>query len=39
MVVTDLREHPFDAQYVHFAMQVRAEEAIRELMSAFWEEV
>ena len=37
MIVTDRREHPFDANYIHFAVDVDADRAIRELMSAFWE--
>lgn len=37
MVVTDLREHTFAAEYVNFAVDVDAERAIRELMSVFWE--
>lgn len=38
MVVTDLREHPFDAQYIRFAVEVDSKRALRELMSVFWEE-
>lgn len=37
MVVTDLREHPFQAEYIRFAMEVDEQRAIRELMSVFWE--
>lgn len=37
MVVTDLREHPFPAQYVGFALEVDEQRAIRELLSVFWE--
>lgn len=37
MVVTDLREHPFQAEYVRFAVAVDDQRAIRELMSVFWE--
>lgn len=36
MVVTDLREHPFQAEYIRFAVEVDGERAIRELLSAFW---
>ena len=35
MVVTDRRAHPFDAEYVKFAVDVDAEGAVRELLSAF----
>lgn len=38
MVVTDLREHPIQAEYVRFAVEVDEERAIRELLSVFWEE-
>ena len=38
MVVTDLREHPFEAEYVNFAVEVDQDRAIRELLSVFWEE-
>lgn len=37
MVVTDLREHPFDAEYVRFAVDVDDQRAVRELLSVFWE--
>lgn len=37
MIVTDLREHPFSAEYVRFAVEVDEQRAIRELLSAFWE--
>ena len=37
MIVTDLREHPFQAEYVRFAVEVDSERAVRELMSVFWE--
>ncbi len=36
MVVTDLREQPFDAEFVEFAMEVDADRALNELMSVFW---
>ena len=39
MVVTDQREHPFEAEYIRFAVDVHPHRAIRELLSAFWEEV
>lgn len=35
MIVTDLREKAFDAQYVEFAVEVNAESALRELFSVF----
>lgn len=38
MVVADLREHPFPAEYIRFAVEVDEERAIRELLSAFWEQ-
>lgn len=38
MVVADLREHPFSAEYIRFAVEVDEERAIRELLSAFWEQ-
>lgn len=38
MVVTDLREYPFAARDVAFAMEVDDRRAVRELMSAFWKE-
>lgn len=37
MIVTDLREHPITGGDIHFAMEVDADRAIRELLSAFWE--
>lgn len=37
MIVTDLREHPFQAEYVGFALEVDEQRALRELMSVFWE--
>lgn len=37
MVVTDLREHPFPAEYIRFAVDVDEQRAIRELLSVFWE--
>lgn len=37
MVVTDLREHPFQAEYIRFAMEADEPRAIRELLSVFWE--
>ena len=38
MIVTDLREHPFQAEYIRFAVEVDAERALGELLSAFLEE-
>lgn len=38
MVVTDLREHPIDAEYITFAMGVRADRVMREFLSVFWKE-
>lgn len=38
MVVTDLREKPFESEYVNFAMEVDADRAIGELLSVFWQE-
>lgn len=38
MIVTDLREYPFEARDVAFAMEVDDQRAVRELMSAFWME-
>lgn len=38
MVVTDLREHPFDARYIRFAVDVDSKRVLRELMSVFWKE-
>lgn len=37
MIVTDLREHPIEAEYVGFALEVDEQRALRELMSVFWE--
>lgn len=37
MVVTDLREHPIEAEYVRFAVEVDDQRAVRELLSVFWE--
>ncbi len=37
-VVSDVREHPFPAEYIRFAVEVDGERAIRELLSAFWEQ-
>lgn len=37
MIVTDLREHTFNAEYVRFAVEVDEQRAVRELMSVFWE--
>lgn len=37
MIVTDLREHPFQGEYIRFAVEVDAERALGELLSAFWE--
>ncbi|MFI3283937.1 MAG: nucleoside hydrolase [Erysipelotrichaceae bacterium] len=36
MVVTDMRVHPFDANYIGFAMDVDSEKALNELFSVFW---
>lgn len=38
MIVTDLREHPFQAEYIRFATAVDEERALGELLSAFLEE-
>lgn len=38
MIVTDQREHPIPGGDVHFALEVDAERALREFLSAFWEE-
>ena len=38
MIVTDLREHPFQAEYIRFATVVDEERALGELLSAFLEE-
>lgn len=38
MIVTDLREHPIPGGDIHFAMEADAERAVREFLSAFWEE-
>lgn len=35
MVVTDRRHRTFDAEHIRFAVQVNAEEALRELLSVF----
>ena len=35
MIVADCRHHTFDAEYVRFAVQVDADEALRELLSVF----
>ena len=38
MIVTDLREHPIPGGDIHFAVEADAERAVREFLSAFWEE-
>ena len=38
MIVTDLREHPIPGGDIHFALEADADRAIREFLSAFWEE-
>lgn len=38
MIVTDLREHPIAGGDIHFALEVDSDRALRELLSAFWEE-
>lgn len=38
MVVTDLREKPFESEYVNFAVEVDEDRAVRELLSVFWRE-
>lgn len=38
MIVTDLREHPIPGGDIHFAVEADADRAIREFLSAFWEE-
>lgn len=38
VVVTDLREHPIPGGDIHFALEADAERAVREFLSAFWEE-
>ena len=38
MIVTDLREHPFQAEYIRFATAVDEERALGELLSAVLEE-
>lgn len=37
MIVTDMREHPFEAETVEFAVEVDEKKAIGELLAAFWE--
>lgn len=37
MIVTDMREHPFGAETVEFAVEVDEKKAIGELLAAFWE--
>ena len=36
MIVTDMREHPFEAETVEFAVEVDEKKAIGELLAAFW---
>ena len=38
MIVTDLREHPIPGGDIHFAVEADSDRAIREFLSAFWEE-
>lgn len=38
MIVTDLREHPIPGEDIDFAVEADAERAVREFLSAFWEE-
>lgn len=38
MIVTDRREHPMPGGDIRFALEADAERALRELLSAFWEE-
>lgn len=37
MIVIDMREHPFEAETVEFAVEVDEKKAIGELLAAFWE--
>ena len=37
MIVTDMREYPFEAETVEFAVEVDEKKAIGELLAAFWE--
>lgn len=37
MIVTDMKEHPFEAETVEFAVEVDEKKAIGELLAAFWE--